>query len=295
MRSNLGEVITAMATPMDERGSIDYEGVERLASYLADNGSEAILVCGTTGESPTLLNSEKFEILSSVKRAVNGKAKVVMGAGSNSTGETVEFIKSVCKEELADAILTVVPYYNKPSQNGMYAHFSEVAKHSELPVIMYNIPSRTGVNMLPETAAKLACEFNNIIALKQSCPDMDMISELKIKCPKDFVIYCGDDSLTLPMMSIGVDGVISVASHLFGKEIKSMIRNFKTGEIVAAKNMHITLFPIFKKLFFAPNPVPVKALLEYKGIIKENVRLPLLTLNDNEKEQLIKVFNSITV
>ncbi len=295
MRCNLGEVISAMVTPMDEKGNIDYEKVEVLASYLTDNGSDAILVCGTTGESPTLLNSEKLEILSSVKRAVNDKAKVIMGAGSNSTGETIEFIKTVAKEELADAILTVVPYYNKPSQSGMYAHFAAVTNATELPVIIYNIPSRTGVNMLPDTVAKLAYEFENIVAIKQSCPDMDLISEMKIKCPKDFVIFSGDDSLTLPMISIGADGVISVASHLFGKEIKSMIRNFKTGEIVAAKNMHAALFPIFKKLFFAPNPTPVKTLLAYKGLIKDSVRLPLVTLDDNEKEQLISVYNSITV
>ena len=295
MRCNLGEVITAMVTPMDERGNIDYEALEKLASYLADNGSDAILVCGTTGESPTVSNSEKLEILSSVKRAVNDRAKVVMGADSNSTETTIRFIKEVEREELADALLTVVPYYNKPSQSGIYAHFATIAKETTLPLIMYNIPSRTGVNMLPDTVAKLANEFKNIVALKQSCPDMDMLSELKIKCPKDFVIYSGDDSLTLPMISIGADGVISVASHLFGKEIKSMIRNFKTGEIVAAKNMHAALFPIFKKLFFAPNPVPVKTLLGYKGLIKDTVRLPLVALNCEEKEQLISVYNSITV
>ncbi len=295
MRSNLGEVITAMVTPMDEKGNVDYEALEKLAAYLAENGSDSILVCGTTGESPTLSNAEKLEILSSVKRAVNDKAKVVMGAGSNSTDATIKFIKDVEREELADALLTVVPYYNKPSQEGMYAHFAAIAKETNLPVVMYNIPSRTGVNMLPDTVARLAGEFENIVALKQSCADMDMISELKIKCPKDFVIYSGDDSLTLPMISIGADGVISVASHLFGKEIKSMIRNFKTGEIVAAKNMHITLYPIFKKLFFAPNPVPVKALLEYAGLITDAVRLPLVALGDKEKEQLISVYKSITL
>lgn len=294
MRCNLGEVLTAMVTPMDKAGNVDYDAAERLAAYLVENGTDAIVVCGTTGESPTLTFSEELELLSSVKRAVNGKAKVIFGAGSNSTETAVRTTQNACKEGV-DAILSVVPYYNKPSQAGMYEHFSAVAEASEVPIILYNIPSRTGVNMLPETVAKLANTYSNIAALKQSSPDMDAISELKINCPKDFVLYSGDDSLTLPMMAMGVDGVISVASHLFGNEIKSMIRNFKTGDIVAAKNMHLALYPIFKKLFFAPNPVPVKALLAYQRLIEEYVRKPLTTLSDVEKDGLVKVFESITL
>lgn len=294
MRCNLGEVLTAMVTPMKASGEVDYEAVEKLAEHLADNGSDAIVVCGTTGEAPTLSFSEELEILSSVKRAVNGKAKIIFGAGSNCTETAVRSTKNACKEGV-DGILSVVPYYNKPSQCGMYEHFAAVAEVSNAPVILYNIPSRTGVNMQPETVAKLANEFSNIVALKQSSPDMDAISELKIKCPKDFVIYSGDDSLTLPMVSLGVDGVISVASHLFGKEIKSMIRNFKTGDIMAAKNMHLALYPIFKKLFFAPNPVPVKALLTHNGLIEEHVRKPLVTLTEKEKQELVDVYDSIAL
>ncbi len=295
MRSNFGEVITAMVTPMDSKGNVDYDSLEKLASYLAQNGSDSVLVCGTTGESPTLSCTEKIEILSSVKRAVNGEAKVIMGVGSNSTECTLKFIKVVEKEE-PDGVLVVVPYYNKPSQAGMISHFSAIAEKTELPIIMYNIPSRTGVNMLPATVAELAKKFSNIVALKQSCPDMDMISELKLSCPNDFVVYSGDDSLTLPMMSLGVDGVISVASHLFGKEIKSMIRNFKTGEIFAARNMHLVLYPIFKKLFFAPNPVPVKELLAYKNFVQSPaVRLPLVMLTEKERTELLRVYNSIAL
>lgn len=294
MRCNLGEVLTAMVTPMDINGNIDYDAAEKLAAHLVDNGTDAIVVCGTTGESPTLSFTEELELLSSVKRAVNGKAKVIFGAGSNCTQTAVKSTINACKEGV-DAILSVVPYYNKPSQAGMYEHFSAVAKASDVPVILYNIPSRTGVNMLPETVAKLAEEYSNIAALKQSSPDMDAISELKIKCPKDLVLYSGDDSLTLPMMSLGVDGVISVASHLFGNEIKSMIRNFKTGDIVAAKNMHMSLYPIFKKLFFAPNPIPVKTLLANKGLIEEYVRLPLTVLSAEDKKSLVAVYESIAL
>ena len=294
MRCNLGEVLTAMVTPMDKNGHVDFDAAEKLATHLADNGSDGIVVCGTTGEAPTLSFTEELELLSSVKRAVNGKAKVIFGAGSNCTETAVKSTINACKEGV-DAILSVVPYYNKPSQAGMIEHFSAIAKASEAPVILYNIQSRTGVNMLADTVAKLANNHSNIVALKQSFPDMDAISELKIKCPSDFVIYSGDDSLTLPMLSLGVDGVISVASHLFGKEIKSMIRNFKTGDIVAAKNMHIRLYPIFKKLFFAPNPVPVKAILANNKLIEEFVRRPLVELTDSEKEDLLTVYNSISL
>lgn len=292
LRYDAGEVLTAMVTPMDANRRVDYNKAEDLAKYLINNGSEAVLVAGTTGESPTLTHEEELELLSTVKRAVANKAKVIFGAGSNSTETAVKMTKLAKKEEV-DAILSVVPYYNKPSQKGMIEHFSAVAEASDLPVILYNIPSRTGVNMLPETVAYLAEKYQNIVALKQSFPDMDAISELKLQCPSDFAIYSGDDSLTLPMLSLGVHGVISVASHVFGVELKSMIRNFKTGEVQAAKNMHKTLFPIFKKLFMAPNPVPVKALLAHTGLINDYVRRPLVELDDTQKEELFKVFENV--
>ena len=292
LRYDAGEVLTAMVTPMDANRRVDYNKAEDLAKYLINNGSEAVLVAGTTGESPTLTHEEEIELLSTVKRAVANKAKVIFGAGSNSTETAVKMTKLAKKEEV-DAILSVVPYYNKPSQKGMIEHFSAVAEASDLPVILYNIPSRTGVNMLPETVAYLAEKYQNIVALKQSFPDMDAISELKLQCPSDFAIYSGDDSLTLPMLSLGVHGVISVASHVFGVELKSMIRNFKTGEVQAAKNMHKTLFPIFKKLFMAPNPVPVKALLAHTGLINDYVRRPLVELDDTQKEELFKVFENV--
>ncbi len=292
LRYDAGEVITAMVTPMEANRSIDYNKTEELAKYLIENGSEAVLVAGTTGESPTLTHEEELELLSTVKRAVANKAKVILGTGSNSTETAVRMTKLAKKEDV-DAVLSVVPYYNKPSQKGMIEHFSAVAEASDLPVILYNIPSRTGVNMLPETVAYLAEKYSNIVALKQSSPDMDMISELKLQCPTDFAIYSGDDSLTLPMLSLGVHGVISVASHIFGIELKSMIRNFKTGEIQAARNMHKKLYPIFKKLFMAPNPVPVKAALSHIGLIQDYVRRPLVELDDIQKAELFDVLDSV--
>ena len=292
LRYDCGEVVTAMITPMTESGAIDYDRVESLAAHLVDSGSEAILVAGTTGESPTLTNEEEIELVNSVKRAVQNRVKIILGAGSNSTASAISYSKFAQKEEV-DAILSVVPYYNKPNQRGMIEHFSAVAEATDLPIIMYNIPSRTGVNMLPETVAYLAEKYDNIVGLKQSFGDMDKISELKILCPENFAIYSGDDSLTLPMLSLGAHGVISVASHLFGTEIKSMIRNFKTGQLTVAKNMHRTLYPAFKKLFMAPNPVPVKAALAHRGLINEHVRKPLTALNEAEKEELFAVIDSI--
>lgn len=284
-RYNAGEVITAMVTPFNKNREVDYTQVETLAKYLVKNGSDAILVAGTTGESPTLTHEEELELLSTVKRAVENKAKVIMGAGSNSTETAVKMTKKVEKEG-ADAILTVVPYYNKPSQAGMIAHFSAIAESTKLPIILYNIPGRTGVNMAVETVAELANKYPNIVALKQSFGDMDAISELKIACPEDFMIYSGDDSLTLPMMSLGADGVISVASHVLGNEIKAMIHNFKTGNVSVAKNMQLKLYPVFKKLFMAPNPVPVKAALAKMGLVNEFVRRPLVELTEAQKAEL---------
>ena len=294
MRYDAGEVITAMVTPFNDKREVDYEKVEALAYQLVNTGSDAVLVTGTTGEAPTLTYEEETEILCSVRRAVNKQGKVIMGTGSNSTETAVKTAK-MAEKEGADAILSVVPYYNKPSQSGMIEHFSAVAEAVDLPVILYNIPSRTGVNMSAETVRVLARKYENIVGIKQSFGDMDAVTDLRSACPNDFVIYSGDDSLTLPMLSLGAHGVISVASHLFGKEIKSMIRNFKTGDAMTAKNMHLKLYPMFKKLFFAPNPVPVKALLAHQGLTKEYVRKPLVCLNEKEKQELINVYDSITL
>lgn len=291
-RYDAGEVITAMVTPFNREKKVDYDKVEELAKYLVKNGSDAILVAGTTGESPTLTHEEELEILSTVKRAVANKVKIIIGAGSNSTETAVRMSKLVQKEG-ADAILSVVPYYNKPSQSGMIAHFSAIAESTDLPIFLYNIPSRTGINMSVETIAYLANKYKNIVAVKQSFADLDVISELKLACPEDFMIYSGDDSLTLPMLSLGADGVISVVSHLYGCEIKAMIHNFKTGNFNVAKNMHLKLYPVFKKLFMAPNPSPVKAALARMGIIKDYVRLPLVPLTEEQKAELFEVLDSL--
>ena len=288
MRYNAGEVITAMITPFNKDLSIDYKALEKLVNHLIETGSDAILVAGTTGETPTLSHEEEVELFKFVKKVVNGRVKIIMGAGSNSTQTAVESSKRA-KELGADAILTVVPYYNKPSQKGMYEHFSAIAKAVDLPIILYNIKGRTGVDMQPKTIAKLAHEFKNIVEVKQSNSDLDLISDMKKLCPEDFAIYSGDDSLTLPMLALGVHGVISVASHIEGKKIKEMITNFKNGNVKEALKLHLYLYPLFRKLFMAPNPVPVKAALARLGIINEYVRLPLVVLDEDEKKELFSV------
>ncbi|MBP3821015.1 4-hydroxy-tetrahydrodipicolinate synthase [bacterium] len=294
LRYDFGEVITAMVTPMNKSYAIDYDNVEKLAKYLVESGTDSILIAGTTGESPTLNNDEERELFSTVRRATSGKAKLILSAGSNCTKTAVEYSKNAQKEE-ADGILSVVPYYNKPNQRGLIEHFSEIAKSTTLPIILYNIPSRTGISIEPSTVAYLASKFENIVAIKQSCADLDKVTEMRMLCPDDFAIYSGDDSLTLPMLAVGANGVISVASHLFGAEIKSMIRNFKAGDVLASRNMHKKLYPVFKDLFMAPNPVPVKTALEYKGLIENYVRKPLAPLSEDEKIKLFKTIDQVKI
>lgn len=292
LRFDAGEVLTAMVTPFDEKRNIDYAAVEKLVKHLVNNGSDAIIVAGTTGESPTLTHEEEYELLYSVKTNAQKDVKVILGAGSNSTRTAVDSSKKA-QELGADAILSVVPYYNKPNQKGLIEHFGAIAKAVDLPIILYNIPSRTGISMAPQTVAFLAKEYPNIVALKQSCADLDLVSEVRSICPEDFAIYSGDDSLTLPMLSLGAHGVVSVASHIVGNEIKSMIHNYKSGQVGAARNMHMKLFPLFRKLFMAPNPVPVKAALSSLKILENFVRRPLVELDEIERQELFDVLTSV--
>lgn len=288
-RYNAGEVITAMVTPFDEKLEIDFAQVENLIEYLSQNGSDAVVVAGTTGESPTLTHEEELELLKVVKakvKSLDSSLKIIMGAGSNSTVTAIEMSKKVSKAG-ADAILSVVPYYNKPSQAGMIAHFEAIARSVDLPIMLYNIPSRTSVNMEPETILKLAKKHQNIFAVKQSNSNLDLVTEILQNAPEGFLLYSGDDSLTLPMLSLGATGVVSVASHLIGVQIKEMIQSFKTGDVKKACELHHKYYPVFKKIFMAPNPVPVKAALEGKGFIKDYVRMPLTPMTQLQKQELL--------
>lgn len=278
---DFGRLLTAMVTPFLDNGEVDYAEVKRLAVHLIENGNDSILVCGTTAETPTLTHEEKVNIVKTVKEAVGERAKIVVGTGTNCTRTTIEATKEM--EALgADGILVVEPYYNKPSQEGMYQHFKTVAEATSLPIILYNIPGRCGVNMTPELIARLA-QIPNIVAVKEAGGSVEQVSKIRTLVPDDFVIYSGDDSLTLPMMSVGAYGVISVAAHVAGKEIRAMIDAYVAGNVVEAAQWHKKLYPIFKSLFITANPVPVKYALSQVGFGNGKVRLPLVEANDSEK------------
>jgi len=276
-----------MVTPFKKDLSVDFCMAEKLAVYLAKNGSDGIVVHGTTGESPTLTHEEEFDLYNVVLRAVKGKAKVIAGTGSNSTATTIAMTKKAEKLGV-DGAMIVVPYYNKPSQEGLLAHFKAVAQSTRLPLIIYNIPGRTGVNMLPETVAKLA-QVKNFVMLKDAAGNLDQTAATRALTPKNFRILSGDDSLTLPMMAVGAEGIISVASHIAGKEIKAMVSAFLKGQVTQAQKLYFKLLPLFKVLFITTNPVPVKAALEMVGMPVGGVRLPLVPATDIEKQKIKKV------
>lgn len=263
-----------MVTPFTEDGAVDYAVAEQLAAHLVDHGSDALVVCGTTGESPTLTWDEEYQLFKTVQQAVSGRAKIVAGTGSNSTHEAVEATRKASHLGL-DGTLQVVPYYNKPPQEGLYQHFRAIAQAvPDLPVMLYNIPGRTGQNLSVETVVKLS-EIDNIIAIKEASGNLDQVSQIRRSTPESFAIYSGDDSLTLPLLSVGGTGVVSVASHLVGDHIQQMIQAFESGQVRTATQIHLQLTPLFKALFITTNPIPVKAALNIKGWQVGTVRLPL--------------------
>lgn len=291
MGIDFGEVLTAMVTPFTDDGLVDYDRARELAVWLGENGSDGVVVHGTTGESPTLTHEEEYELYRVVKKAVGVKGKVIAGTGSNSTATSI--VSTLEAERIGvDAAMLVVPYYNRPSQEGLYQHFKAVAEATSLPLIIYNIPGRTGTNMLPETVARTA-ELKNICAIKEASGDLNQISKLKKLVPEDFLIYSGDDSLTLPILAVGGMGVISVASHLVGREIKEMVGLFKKGKVGKALELNLKLLPLFGVLFITTNPTPLKAALELAGMPVGKPRLPLVEANASEKEALKKVLKEL--
>lgn len=289
---NFGRVLTAMITPFQADGSVNYAVAEKLAVHLVEHGTDTVVVCGTTGESPTLSWEEEFELFQVIKKAVSGKAKVMAGTGSNSTKEAIAATQKADTLGL-DGSLQVVPYYNKPPQEGLYQHFCAIAQASpNLPLMLYNIPGRTGQNLLPETVARLS-EVPNIVAIKEASGSLDQVSEVRRLTPPEFQIYSGDDSLTLPMLAVGAKGVVSVASHLVGIQLQEMIRAFEAGQVQQATQIHLKLLPLFKALFVTTNPIPLKAALSLQGWEVGSVRLPLCAPDESIRVKLTEILNQL--
>ena len=279
-----GRVSTAMVTPFDIEGQIDFDKTTELVNHLIENGTESIVVAGTTGESPTLSKEEKLALFEHVVKVVNKRIPVIAGTGSNNTYATIELTKKA--EQLnVDAIMVVAPYYNKPNQEGLYQHFKAIAESTSLPVMLYNIPGRSVVNILPDTIIRLS-KIQNIVAVKEASGDLNAMTKIIANTDEDFELYSGDDGLTIPVLSIGGTGLISVASHVIGKELQAMVQAFLNGENEKAAKMHQDLLPIMQGLFTAPNPTPVKTALQLTGLDVGSVRLPLVPLTEQERTTL---------
>ncbi len=279
-----GSVVTAMVTPFAKDGSVNYKKAQELAVHLMENGSSAVVVSGTTGESPTLTSEEKIKLLIAVKEAVGDKGKVIIGSTGNATQPSIELTKEA-ERAGADGILAVVPYYNKPSQDGLYAHFKAIAECTTLPVLLYNIPGRSSINMTPETIAKLS-KIKNIVGVKEASGSMAQVSDIRCLTDDDFAIYSGDDSLTLPILALGGCGIVSVAGHVFGNELKEMIDKFQAGDHKGATKIHCEILEACKMMFITSNPVPVKTCLNLLGWELGDCRLPLIGANEQQIAQL---------
>jgi 4-hydroxy-tetrahydrodipicolinate synthase len=278
---------TALVTPFDRQGNLDEEGLRRLVRFQIEEGIDGLVPVGTTGECATLSYEEHERVIEIVVEEAKGRVPVIAGTGSNSTREAL-MLTRFAKEAKADAALLVVPYYNRPTQEGMYRHFKELAEKVDLPQILYNIPSRTGVNLLPQTVARLA-EVKNIVGIKEAST-VDQVSEIiELTRGKDFVVFSGNDNQTLPILSLGGVGVISVASNVAPKLVAEMVRAFRRGDLEGARELHYRLSPLFKALFLETNPAPVKAALEMMSLPAGAPRLPLVEVSQQTQETLRKV------
>ena len=286
-----GQVLTAMVTPFDQNGDVDFNATRTLVNYLIENGTDGLVVAGTTGESPTLSTEEKVELFKFVVDVVGGRIPVIAGTGSNNTRASISLTKQA-EATGVDGIMLVAPYYNKPSQEGMYQHFKAIAESTSLPVMLYNIPGRSVVNMSVETIVRLS-DIPNIVAIKEANGNLDAMAEVISQTPSDFTLYSGDDGLTLPVLGIGGAGIVSVASHIIGNEMQEMINLFKNGNIEEAAAAHRKLLPIMNALFAAPSPSPVKAALNLKGINVGGVRLPMVPLTADETNSLQSVLQQL--
>ncbi|OPZ51229.1 MAG: 4-hydroxy-tetrahydrodipicolinate synthase [Firmicutes bacterium ADurb.BinA052] len=288
----LARVLTAMVTPFAEDLSVDYPKARALARRLVQSGSDGLVVSGTTGESPTLSHEEKLKLFEVVLDEVGGEAVVFAGTGTNDTRASINMTRDAERVGVHGAML-VTPYYNKPPQAGLYRHFAEVAEATGLPLLIYNVPGRTSVNLAADTMARLARDFDNIVAVKEASGVLEQVAEIRSKAPDDFIIYSGDDNMTIPIMSVGGDGIVSVASHVAGLAIQEMIAAFGAGDTAHAGALHRRLLPLFKVIFVTTNPIPVKAALALAGFDVGPLRPPLIEATEAERAQIRKVMESL--
>ncbi|WP_078547024.1 4-hydroxy-tetrahydrodipicolinate synthase [Litchfieldia alkalitelluris] len=288
---DFGKVSTAMVTPFDSKGNIDFAKTTQLVNYLLKNGSDSLVVAGTTGESPTLSSEEKIALFRHVVQVVDGRVPVIAGTGSNNTYASVELTKKA-EETGVDAIMLVAPYYNKPNEEGLYRHFKLIAESTSLPVMIYNIPGRSVINVSVDVIIKLS-KLSNVVAVKEASGDLDAMTKIIANTDDNFAVYSGDDGLTLPSIAIGANGVVSVASHIIGNQMQELVGLYEKGEVKQAAKLHQRLLPVMNAFFTAPSPTPIKTALQLKGMDVGSVRLPLIPLSEEERLQLSKVLETL--
>jgi len=280
----------ALVTPFNDDKTVDYKSLEKLVEHVITNGVEFLVVLGTTGETATLTKEEKKEVLNFVIKTNNSRLPIVAGFGGNNTTEIINSIKESDFSNI-DAILSVTPYYNKPSQAGIYEHYKAISENSPVPIILYNVPGRTALNMTAETTLKLAHDFENIIAVKEASGNFSQIMEIVKNKPKDFLVISGDDALTLPLMSVGVDGVISVVANALPDSFSEMVRLANKKDFTKSYDLHYKNLDFINALFEDGNPGGIKAALTIMGIVENNFRLPLVSVNQNTYNKLKKLLN----
>jgi 4-hydroxy-tetrahydrodipicolinate synthase len=283
-------VLTALVTPFRD-GAVDERALGDLVEFQIEAGVDGLVPCGSTGESATLTHAEHRRVVEVVVAAARGRVPVVAGTGSNSTREAIALTRHA-KEAGADGALLISPYYNKPTQAGIVAHYATIARETGFPLIVYNIPGRTASNILPETLAQLA-DIEQVVGVKEACGDLAQISHVVARCPDDFAVLSGDDAFALPVLSVGGVGVISTSSNVAPAEMVEMVRAFRAGDLERALNLHQRLLPLFDALFIETNPIPVKAALALRGQMGEEIRLPLLPLTEPNRERLQVVMKEL--
>lgn len=291
--ARFGRISTAMVTPFDNKGNIDFEKTTKLANHLINQGTDSLVLSGTTGESPSLSTEEKVALFRHVAAEMGGRVPIIAGTGSYNTYESIELTKKA-EDAGVDAVMLVAPYYNKPNQAGLYKHFTTIAEATKLPVMIYNIPGRSAVNIEPETIIELS-KVDNIVAVKEASGNLDAMAQIISETDDDFELYSGDDAFTLPVLAIGGVGVVSVSSHVIGNEMQEMVQLFLDGNYKEAALRHQKLLPLMRGIFLAPSPAPVKTALQLSGLDVGSVRLPLVPLTEEERFTLQTLLNKVKV